>query len=52
MATTAQENCNHQEAEEITDNKEQAKETIEEITINALCNVEINWEVRDQLMMD
>ena len=50
--TIAQENCNHHEVEEIADNKEQAKEYAEEITINAQCVVEINWEVRDQLMMD
>jgi hypothetical protein len=52
MATTAQENCNHHEVEEIADNKEQAKEYAEEITINAQCDVEINWEVRNHPMMD
>ena len=36
MTTITHENCNHHEAEEIIDNKEQAKEDTEEIIINAL----------------
>ena len=52
MATTAPENCNYHDDENITDIKEQAKEHTEEITINSLCDVAINWEEKDKLMTD
>ena len=52
LATTAPENCNQHENEESTDNKEQAKENKEEITVNSLCDGDINWQVKDKLMMD
>jgi len=52
LATTAPDNCNHQEDENTTVNKEEAKGVTEEITVNALCDDDVDWQIKDKLMMD
>ena len=51
LATTATDNCNQHENEK-TDIKEQVKKVKEELTVNQISNIDINWDIKDKLMMD